>query len=97
MIRKSTYNNNIESHNKVLDYIDYEDSIIISRIKDMTLEAIKVYYLYQDHTAKETCEYFRIEFSHEIAKVLFKLFPKSKGLGGARKGSGKKKHTNNKN
>lgn len=42
------------------------------------LSAIEQYYQIEDHSARETCEKFRIKHNNKIAKILASCFPKHK-------------------
>lgn len=53
------------------------------------LKAIRDFY--KSHTCKETCEHFGLPFDNYTQKEFVKLWPKKLGLGGKRKGSGRKK------
>jgi hypothetical protein len=83
---------NSQLHDKMLKAFDFDDSVCIDRIKSAVLKSVLIYYEY--HTARETCETFGIPFTPEYVKILHRLAPKGLGLGGARKGAGKKKISN---
>lgn len=56
------------------------------------LQAIKILYIQQDYTARETAEYFGYEFCQHFQRALSRYFHKA-DHGGARKGAGMKKGT----
>lgn len=76
-------------HDRIVKSIDYDDSVALDRLKSAVLKSVLIYY--EHHTARETCEAFGIPFKPEYVKILHRLAPKDMGLGGARKGAGKKK------
>lgn len=76
-------------HDRILKSIDYDDSVALDRLKAAVLKSVLIYYAH--HTARETCEAFGIPFTPEFIKILHRLSPKGMGLGGARRGAGKKK------
>ena len=79
-------------HDRIIRQVDADDSVSIDRLKSAVLKSVIIYY--QHHTARETCEAFGIPFTPEMVKTLHLLSPKGMGLGGARKGAGKKKQNN---
>lgn len=46
---------------------------------------------YENHTARETCDFFGIEYTQNLNKLLNLCAPKNLGHGGKRKGSGRKR------
>lgn len=91
-MKKVKYHENIEEHQLYIKtMLDFEDSVVVDNLKNALLRAVKQYYVFENHTAKETCDYFKIPFTNEYAKLLVKIFPKSQGLGGSRKNAGNKK------
>jgi len=71
---------------------DYIDSLTLTgRVDedpDTRLETIERIYL--EGTAQDVCDYFQVSNTNAIRKALHSLFPKGMGLGGVRKGAGRK-------
>ncbi|HMN89096.1 MAG TPA: hypothetical protein PKE68_03685 [Saprospiraceae bacterium] len=87
MKNENRYNDQL--HRQLVKDLNFEDSVVIDRLKAAVLKSVLIFY--SSHTARETCEEFGIPFTPEYVKILHKLQPKGMGLGGARKGSGKRK------
>jgi hypothetical protein len=81
-----------QAHDKFLKSFDFDDSVCVDSLRMSVLNAVIAFY--KCHTARETCETFGIPFTQEYVKILHRLAPKGMGLGGARKGAGRKKASN---
>lgn len=63
--------------------LDEEDEILLETLRNLYVE--------EDKTVREIAEYYQIPYTSYLQKLFFWVFPKGKGKGGKRKGSGQKK------
>ena len=69
----------------------YIEKETLSKEEEKVIENIEFLYLEKGLTAREIAQIYNVNYNNYFQKLLHKLFPKNMGLGGKRKGAGRKK------